>query len=95
MGFLTWNYDSYEVHASEGGHRDFSPRIERVISGNGIISIYQFLRDYHKQKISTPLANMLQDKEEVDSTIDMGSAIADAAIKKKRPSGNRINPNLS
>jgi glucokinase len=104
MGFLTWNHDSYEVHASEGGHRDFSPRnqteiallefllqrhdrvsIERVISGNGIVSIYQFLRSYRKQNTSTPLANMLQAKEEGDSTVDLGSAIATAAINKTDP----------
>jgi glucokinase len=104
MGYLTWNHDRYEVHASEGGHRDFSPRnqieiallefliqrhdrisIERVISGNGIVSIYQFLRDYHQQKTSTPLANMLIAKEEGASSIDMGAAIAEAAIQKSDP----------
>jgi glucokinase len=104
VGYLTWNHDSYEVHASEAGHCDFSPRnaiedallsflrtrhervsVERVVSGRGIVSIYQFLRAYRYEKKVTPLSTKLQDWETGDTSIDMGAAISEAAIQKTDP----------
>ena len=60
--FVTWTDDTYNVHASEGGHTSFSARndresrllaslansyghvsSERVVSGPGLVSIYQHL----------------------------------------------------
>jgi glucokinase len=62
--FVTWSGESYEVHASEGGHTSFSPTndlesgllatltkrfghvsAERVVSGTGIMAIYQHLAE--------------------------------------------------
>lgn len=98
-GYLTWNHDNYEVHASEGGHSDFAPRspieiallnfllgrherisTERVVSGKGIISIYQFLQ--HNEPQVTELSKLLKAWEGGDPTIDMGAAIAKNALEK-------------
>ncbi|AFY74610.1 glucokinase [Synechococcus sp. PCC 7502] len=99
QGFLTWNYDHYQVYASEGGHTDFAPRspremallnflltrhervsTERVVSGKGIVSIYQFLK--HNSPEPTELYQLLQAWEGGDHTIDMGAAIAKATLNK-------------
>jgi glucokinase len=42
---LYWNGQSYRPFATEGGHVDFAPRYERVLSGPGLVNIYQFLRE--------------------------------------------------
>jgi len=99
QGFLTWNQDYYEVHASEGGHSDFAPRspremallsflltrhervsTERVVSGKGIVSIYQFLA--HTSPEPTDLFHLLQAWEAGDKTIDMAAAISKATLNK-------------
>jgi glucokinase len=102
QGFLTWNQDRYEVHASEGGHGDFAPRspkeiellnflltrherisTERVVSGKGIVSIYQFLQ--HINPETTELSKMLKAWEDGDLSIDMGAAIANATLLETDP----------
>jgi glucokinase len=99
QGFLTWNKDYYEVHASEGGHSDFAPRslrevallnflltrhervsTERVVSGKGIVSIYQFLA--HRAPEPTNLFQLLQAWEAGDKTIDMAAEISKATLNK-------------
>jgi glucokinase len=99
QGFLTWNQDFYEVHASEGGHTDFAPRspieiallnflltrherisTERVVSGKGIVNIYQFLQ--HNEPQTTELSKILKAWENGDQTIDMAAAIAQASLNK-------------
>jgi glucokinase len=97
QGFLTWNRDGYEVHASEGGHTDFAPRspremallnfllnrhdrvsTERVVSGKGIVSIYEFLQ--HVNPEITELSKLLQAIEAGEQNIDMAAAIANATL---------------
>lgn len=99
QGFLTWNRDGYEVHASEGGHADFAPRspremallsflltrhdrvsTERVVSGKGIVSIYQFLQ--HLNPETTELSQLLHATESGEQNIDMAAAIANATLLK-------------
>jgi len=99
QGFLTWNRDGYEVHASEGGHTDFAPRspremallsflltrherisTERVVSGKGIVSIYQFLQ--HINPETTELSQLLQAIEAGEQNMDMAAAIANATLLK-------------
>ena len=99
QGFLTWQQDTYTVHASEGGHTDFAPRTpqemalleflltrhdrvstERVVSGQGIVTIYQFLQ--HLTPTPSPLAQKFHAWEAGDATIDMAAAIAEATFTR-------------
>jgi glucokinase len=59
--------------------------LERVISGKGIVSIYQFLRDYRNSENSTPLSKQLEAWESGETSIDMGAAIYDASIQQNDP----------
>lgn len=108
-GFLTWQgEEGYQVHASEGGHSDFSPRSElqfqlfqylqkkfktqvvsviRVVSGPGILAIYQFLRDTQATpelpEISHLVVGWEQQAENNVGTLEPAEAIAKMALEKR------------
>ncbi|BBA79581.1 glucokinase [cyanobacterium endosymbiont of Rhopalodia gibberula] len=57
--------------------------VERVVSGRGIVTIYQFLRDRYPNKESEVLAKIYQTwREEPYKNIDLSAEISKKAIKK-------------
>ncbi|MFS8858959.1 glucokinase [Synechococcus sp. B60.1] len=102
--YLTWGEGGYQVHASEGGHVDFSPRTplewellrylqqrhgrvstERVVSGQGIVAIYQFLRDSRWGQGEEQLLAQIAAWEKKASPIDPAAQIANAALEGRDP----------
>jgi glucokinase len=63
--------------------------VERVVSGMGIVSIYQFLRDQSPQQESAALAKIYrtwqQELGKAEKTIDLGAEISRAALAGKDP----------
>ncbi len=61
--------------------------VERVVSGPGIVSIYQFLRDRNFAPESPQIAQIIQDWEAQiqggEVTIDPGAVISQAALEKR------------
>ncbi|MEN9231048.1 MAG: glucokinase [Thermostichus sp. DG02_5_bins_236] len=104
QAYLTWGEGCYQVHPSEGGHVDFSPRTplewellmylqkrhgristERVVSGQGIVAIYQFLRDSGWGQGEEQLLAQIQAWEKGDGSIDPAAQIANAAMEARDP----------
>jgi glucokinase len=57
--------------------------VERVVSGKGIATIYQFLRDRYPDKESETLAKIYHTwREDLDKNIDLSHEISKKAIKK-------------
>ncbi len=56
--------------------------VERVVSGPGIVSIYQFLRDRTSEAESPAIARTVRNWERDDRTVDPAAAIATAAVEK-------------
>jgi glucokinase len=61
-------------------HRHKRVSVERVVSGMGIVAIYQFLRDRHTIPEHPAIAAHIQQWES-DETIDAAAAIADGAVQ--------------
>jgi glucokinase len=61
--------------------------VERVVSGPGIVSIYQFLRDRNIAKESPEIAKVVKDWEHqiglAEVTVDPAAAISQAALEKQ------------
>ncbi|HAN75386.1 MAG TPA: glucokinase [Planktothrix sp. UBA8407] len=61
--------------------------VERVVSGPGIVAIYQFLRDRNIAKESPEIAEIVQEWEHqiglTEVTIDPAAAISQAALEKR------------
>lgn len=58
--------------------------VERVVSGQGIISIYQFLRDVRPLAAeSSDIGDAIRRWEKGEPSIDPGAIISDAALKKQ------------
>jgi glucokinase len=55
--------------------------VERVVSGPGIVSIYQFLRDRLSHSESPAIASTVRNWERDDRTVDPAAAIATAALE--------------
>ncbi len=104
QAYLTWGEGCYQVHPSEGGHVDFSPRTplewellmylqkrhgristERVVSGQGIVAIYQFLRDSQWGQGEGQLLAQIQAWEKGAKHIDPAAQIANAAMEARDP----------
>ncbi|MEN9202344.1 MAG: glucokinase [Thermostichus sp. DG_1_6_bins_120] len=104
QAYLTWGEGRYQVHPSEGGHVDFSPRTplewelltylqkrhgristERVVSGQGIVAIYQFLRDSQSGQGEEQLLAQIQAWEQGAEHIDPAAQIANAAMEARDP----------
>ncbi|PSB32142.1 glucokinase [Chlorogloea sp. CCALA 695] len=68
-------------------HDIASVSIERVVSGQGIIAIYQFLRDWHFANESPTIGQVVRTWEEEagkgERTVDPAAAIASAALEKR------------
>jgi len=58
--------------------------VERVVSGKGIVNIYQFLRDYHSPT-TNDVAEKIKDWEQGNTTIYPAAEIAHAAIQQSDP----------
>lgn len=56
--------------------------VERVVSGQGIVSIYQFLRDINFAEESPDISQKIKQWESGDNSIDVGEIIGLSAIKK-------------
>ncbi len=104
QAYLTWGEGCYQVHPSEGGHVDFSPRTplewellmylqkrhgristERVVSGQGIVAIYQFLRDSQWGQGEEQLLAQIEAWERGALPIDPAAQIANAAMEARDP----------
>ncbi|MFS8854425.1 glucokinase [Synechococcus sp. H55.7] len=104
QAYLTWGEGGYQVHASEGGHVDFSPRTplewellrylqkrhgrvstERVVSGQGIVAIYQFLRDSRWGQGEEQLLAQIEAWEKGAEPVDPAAQIANAAMEARDP----------
>lgn len=104
QAYLTWGEGCYQVHPSEGGHVDFSPRTplewellmylqkrhgristERVVSGQGIVAIYQFLRDSNWGQGEEQLLAQIEAWEKGAESIDPAAQIANAAMEARDP----------
>jgi glucokinase len=62
--------------------------VERVVSGQGVLSIYQFLRDRHVADESAEIAQVVRRWESElghEKTVDPAAAIATAALAKRDP----------
>jgi len=61
--------------------------VERVVSGNGILSIYQFLRDLQEIPESPDVAEVVRTWEKQlglsEKSVDPGAAIGSAAVEKR------------
>jgi len=61
--------------------------VERVVSGQGIVAIYQFLRDRQIASVSPDVAQVVKTWEQQtghsDKTVDPAAAIATAALEKR------------
>lgn len=57
--------------------------VERVVSGQGIRAIYQFLRDSGKGSADTPLGRTVKAWEDGDTTIDPSAEISQAALQNQ------------
>lgn len=57
--------------------------VERVVSGQGIVAIYQFLRDSNFASESAEIGEKIKNwEEQEDTTIDPGAVISQAALDK-------------
>ncbi|MCS6941777.1 MAG: glucokinase [Geminocystis sp.] len=56
--------------------------VERVVSGQGIVAIYQFLRDNNWAQESPEIGERIRRWEEGDESIDPGAVIGESALKK-------------
>jgi glucokinase len=56
--------------------------VERIISGQGIVAIYQFLRDTNFAEESVEISQQIKQWESGDNTIDAGAIIGTSAMKK-------------
>lgn len=56
--------------------------VERVVSGQGIVAIYQFLRDNNWAQESPEVGEKIRRWEEGDDSIDPGAIIGESALKK-------------
>lgn len=56
--------------------------VERIVSGQGIISIYQFLRDINFAEESSEISEKIQQWESGNNSIDVGEIIGLSAMKK-------------
>ncbi len=59
--------------------------VERVVSGQGIRAIYQFLRDTGKGSADTPVGAAVQAWEQGDTSIDPSAQISQAALQDQDP----------
>lgn len=61
--------------------------VERVVSGLGIVAIYQFLRDRKMQRESPDIAQVIRSWEEqagkIEKSVDPGAAIGTAALERR------------
>lgn len=61
--------------------------VERVVSGQGIVALYQFLRDYQQEKESPEIAKIVRqwerEAESNEKSVDAAAVIASAAIEKR------------
>ena len=57
--------------------------VERVVSGQGIVSVYQFLRDSQFAVDTIGLAQIVSDWEEGAGTVDAAAAISQAGLEKR------------
>lgn len=56
--------------------------VERVVSGQGIVCIYQFLRDIKFASESPEIAEKIREWERGDNNIDAGAIIGESALAK-------------
>ncbi|WP_308255386.1 glucokinase [Geminocystis sp. GBBB08] len=56
--------------------------VERIVSGQGIVAIYQFLRDINFAKESPEISQQIKQWESGDNSIDAGAIIGLSAMKK-------------
>jgi glucokinase len=56
--------------------------VERIVSGMGIVAIYQFLRDIKYREESSNIAQKIRQWEKGDKNIDPGAVIGKAALDK-------------
>lgn len=76
---LEWELLKYLKHKFGWGRVS----AERVISGQGIVGIYQFLRDSKFASESSIIAEKIKQWENGDNTIDAGAIIGESALKKE------------
>lgn len=56
--------------------------VERIISGQGIVAIYQFLRDINFAEEAIEISQQIKQWESGDNSIDAGAIIGTSAMKK-------------